>query len=233
MDRPRVHPRIDKSWSFEAAGGHVPAASSFLLKESCHETGRQPFRRLRQTPCLLEFLIEIPDQTSWRSLTCVMASLTQDDLQPLNRALEDKSPEELLRWAKATFGDRLAALSAMQKAGSVVCHMLHRYQIQAPVLFVDTGVMFQETLDTRDRLGREYGLEMVTLLPEETMEQQTARLGVLYLSPDGQKQCCHLRKIDPLRKARGRYDGMIGSLRRAEGGRRGGVPILAIGQVQR
>ncbi len=157
-----------------------------------------------------------------------MAHLTQEDLQPLNRAFEERTPEELLRWAKATFGPRLAALSAMQKAGSVVCHMLHAYRLDVPVLFVDTGVMFQETLDTRDRLSKTYGLKIITLEPKETMTEQTNRLGILYLTPDGQKQCCHLRKIEPLHSARGQYDGLVGGLRRAEGGRRGDVPILAI-----
>lgn len=157
-----------------------------------------------------------------------MAILTQEDLQPLNHDFEERTPEELLRWAKAMFGGRLAALSAMQKAGSVVCHMLHAYRLDVPVLFVDTGVMFQETLDTRDRLAKTYNLQMITLEPQETMVDQTKRLGVLYLSPDGQKQCCTLRKIEPLHAARGRFDGLIGSLRRAEGGRRGDVPILAI-----
>ena len=103
-----------------------------------------------------------------------MAQLTQDDLTPLNQVFEDKTPEELLRWAKDTFGDRLAALSAMQKAGSVVCHMLHAYQISAPVLFVDTGVMFQETLDTRDRLSREYGLEVITLTATGSVGERIA-----------------------------------------------------------
>jgi phosphoadenosine phosphosulfate reductase len=157
-----------------------------------------------------------------------MAVLTQDDLKTLNQAFEGRTPEELLRWAKALFGSRLAALSAMQKAGSVVCHMLHTFQLDVPVLFVDTGVMYTETLDTRDRLSREYGLEVITLHPELTMERQTEQFGVLYLTPDGQKDCCRMRKIEPLRSARGRYDGLIGSLRRAEGGRRGEVPILSI-----
>src|SRR5439155_6956054 len=135
---------------------------------------------------------------------------------PLNRDFEERTPEELLRWAKAMFGSRLAALSAMQKAGSVVCHMLHAYRLDVPVLFVDTGVMFQETLDTRDRLAQTYNLKIITLEPQETMVEQTQRLGVLYLTPDGQKQCCTLRKIEPLQAARGRYDALIGSLRRAE-----------------
>lgn len=157
-----------------------------------------------------------------------MAILTQEDLHPLNQTFEDRSPEDLLRWAKAQFGDRIAALSAMQKAGSVVCHMLHAFQLDIPVLFVDTGVMFQETLETRNRLSQAYGLNMITLEPKESMVDQTNRLGVLYLTPEGQKQCCHLRKVEPLQAARGRFDGLIGSLRRAEGGRRGDVPILSI-----
>lgn len=158
-----------------------------------------------------------------------MAILTQNDLQALNATFEDHSPEELLRWASAMFGERLAALSAMQKAGSVVCHMLHAFQLtNVPVLFVDTGVSFPETLETRDRLAHEYGLKIVTLHPKLTMAEQTRNYGVLYLTPEGQKQCCMMRKIEPLQSVRGEYYCLIGSLRRAEGGRRGNVPILAI-----
>ena len=53
----------------------------------------------------------------------------------------------------------------MQKAGSVVCHMLRELQLPTKVLFVDTGVHFAETLITRDRIAREYNLEIVTLSP--------------------------------------------------------------------
>jgi phosphoadenosine phosphosulfate reductase len=157
-----------------------------------------------------------------------MARLSQADLIPLNRTFDDRSPEDLLRWAKAVFGDRLAALSAMQQAGSVVCHMLSTLKLNVPVAFVDTGVNFQETLQTRDRLGQEYGLEIVTLHPELSMEAQTAKHGVLYLTPEGQKQCCQMRKIQPLQQLKGKYDCLIGSLRRAEGGRRNHCPILSV-----
>lgn len=157
-----------------------------------------------------------------------MARLTQADLADLNHTFEQRTPQELLRWASDIFGTRVAAISAMQEAGSVICHMLHSTAVDVPVIFVDTGVMFQETLDTRDRIGREYGLRMITLLPELTMEQQTAQYGVLYLSPEGQKQCCHMRKVEPLTRVAGQYDAFIGSLRRSEGGRRGNCPILAV-----
>ncbi|MHC4879531.1 MAG: phosphoadenosine phosphosulfate reductase domain-containing protein, partial [Planctomycetota bacterium] len=78
-----------------------------------------------------------------------MARLTQADLADLNQTFEERTPQELLQWAKEIFGDRVAAISAMQEAGTVVCHMISQSKVDIPVIFVDTGVMFQETLDTR------------------------------------------------------------------------------------
>ena len=150
-----------------------------------------------------------------------MARLSQARLAPLNSLFNDQSPEEILIWAKETFGERVAALSAMQEAGNVLCKMISSLKLDIPVLFVDTGVMFQETLDTRDRLVNEYGLNIRTLSPTMTMAEQTEKHGVLYLSVEGQKQCCHLRKVDPLLAIKGEYHALIGSLRRAEGGKRG------------
>ncbi|MCH2203661.1 MAG: phosphoadenylyl-sulfate reductase [Fuerstiella sp.] len=157
-----------------------------------------------------------------------MSRLSQADLMDLNRTFEDRSPEELLLWAREMFEDRLAALSSMQRTGSVICHMLQSIPVKMHVLFVDTGVLFEESLATRDRIIAEYGLEVRTLSPQKTMLQQTAELGVLYLSPEGQKQCCELRKSAPLDAVKEEYDALIGSLRRADGGQRGACPILAV-----
>lgn len=157
-----------------------------------------------------------------------MARLSQADLSQLNKTFEERTPDELLQWASTIFGTRVAALSAMQMAGSVICHMLYRLQINMRVLFVDTGVNFQETLDTRDRLAREYQLEIVTLKPRQSMDEQTKQYGILYLTADGQKECCEMRKTAPLHEARGQFDCLVGSLRRAEGGARGRCPILSV-----
>ena len=157
-----------------------------------------------------------------------MASLTQADLADLNAGMESRSPEELLAWAKSTFGARVAILSALQRAGCVVCHLTSKAKLGLDVLFVDTGVLFPETLATRDKVKQQYGLNIITLTPEASMEEQTEKLGVLYLTPDGQAQCCELRKSAPLLKLKGRYDALVGSLRRGDGEKRSKVPILAI-----
>ncbi|MCA9084681.1 MAG: phosphoadenylyl-sulfate reductase [Planctomycetaceae bacterium] len=157
-----------------------------------------------------------------------MPRLSQADLIDLNRTFEERTPQELIQWAKATFGNRVAALSSMQKSGNAVCHMLHSIPVQMPVLFVDTGVLFPETLETRDRLAAEYRIEIRTLYPEKSMAEQTDELGVLYLTPEGQKQCCELRKSAPLDAVADDFDALIGSLRRSDGGARGACPILAV-----
>lgn len=157
-----------------------------------------------------------------------MPRLTQSDLTNLNHNFEERTPQELIRWASVTFGDRLASITAMQKTGCVICHMLMELKSGIPTIFVDTGVMYPETLETRDRLIKEYGLSIRTLHPKKTIVEQTAEKGILYLSVEGQKECCHLRKVEPLRAVADDYDALIGSLRRVDGGPRGDSPILSI-----
>ncbi|HSG71917.1 MAG TPA: phosphoadenylyl-sulfate reductase, partial [Planctomycetaceae bacterium] len=64
-----------------------------------------------------------------------MARLSQADLVDLNKTFEERTPEELIRWAHDLFGERLAAISAMQKAGSVLCHLMSRLGLDLKVLF--------------------------------------------------------------------------------------------------
>src|ERR1700693_1368897 len=140
-----------------------------------------------------------------------MPRFTQADLIELNQTFEQRTPEELIRWTCEVFGSRVAALSAMQMAGSFVCHMLHEMRLPVKVLFIDTGVLFQETLDTRDQIIKEYGTEVVTLKPRQSMAEQTDQLCVLYLSTEGQARCCHLRKNEPLLSLKGQFDALLGS----------------------
>ncbi len=157
-----------------------------------------------------------------------MARFTQADLSELNQTFEERTPEELIRWTCEVFGTRVAALSAMQKAGSVICHMLHDLRQPMKIVFVDTGVHFEETLETRDRIAREYGLEVLTLKPRQSMAEQTAQHGILYLSAEGQAKCCHMRKNEPLMTVKGQFDALLSGLRRGEGGQREACPILAV-----
>jgi len=83
-----------------------------------------------------------------------------------------------------------------------------------PILFLDTGYHFAETYAYRDRITREWNLNLINLLPEQTVAEQEAALGVLYRSsPD---QCCKLRKVEPLFKALADYRVWLTGLRREQ-----------------
>jgi phosphoadenosine phosphosulfate reductase len=155
--------------------------------------------------------------------------ITEEQLEPLNRRFEGASPLDVLRFAHEAFGDRAAILSSMQRAGLALCHMADRGALGFDVLFVDTGVLHAETLATRDELVRTHkNLRVVTLTPAQTFAEQTRAEGLLYVTKEGQERCCDLRKSAPLQAARGRYDALLGALRRDEGGARSRVRAFGI-----
>lgn len=155
--------------------------------------------------------------------------VTERLLEPLNARLASASPVEILRFARETFGDRAAILCGMQRAGTALCHLADRAGLAFDVLFVDTGVLHAETLATRDALAASCPrLRIVTLCPAESMAEQIGHHGVLYLSKEGQERCCELRKSAPLQAIRGRYDAIVGALRREEGGARAEVRAVSL-----
>lgn len=83
-----------------------------------------------------------------------------------------------------------------------------------PILFLDTGYHFKETYEYRDRIAREWNLNLVNLLPAKTVAKQEAEHGLLYQSaPD---QCCKLRKVEPLFNAVAEYRVWITGMRREQ-----------------
>jgi phosphoadenosine phosphosulfate reductase len=153
------------------------------------------------------------------------------DLENINARLEGASADEVLGWVHATFGARAALLSSMQKAGTALCHVAEQAKLGFDVVFVDTGVLHEQTLATRDELARTHQrLRVVTLQPEQTFAEQTRARGLLYLTREGQEECCELRKSEPLRAIRGRYDVLVSALRRKEGGARSRIRVVDLDQ---
>src|SRR5262245_61801499 len=144
--------------------------------------------------------------------------VTEQHLDKLNERFEGAAPLAVLQFVHATFAGRSALLCSMQRAGTILCHIAERGELDFDVLFLDTGVHYAQTLATRDQLVRTHQrLRVITLAPERTFEEQTAQEGLLYLSHEGQERCCDLRKTIPLLNMRGRYDALVSGLRRSEG----------------
>jgi len=98
--------------------------------------------------------------------------------------------------ARELTGVHQACLTCSFQAEDVLLAKLSQeYDPAIPVLFLDTGYHFAETYTYRDRIAREWRLNLINLLPEKTVAEQETERGLLYQSaPD---QCCKLRKVEP------------------------------------
>jgi phosphoadenosine phosphosulfate reductase len=148
-------------------------------------------------------------------VSSLQLSLTDDQI-------ENRSAEELIRWAHAEFGERLCLTCSWQKQSSVLVHMVNELGLDIDVVELDTHLFFRESYETRDRLVERYGLSLIR--PEIiTVAEQHAVEGPNLWERDPDR-CCHIRKVEPLIHALEPYDAWISGIRREQSPSRAGTP---------
>jgi phosphoadenosine phosphosulfate reductase len=111
-------------------------------------------------------------------------------------------------------GEPACVTSSFQTECMVLVDLVREQKPDIPVLFLETGYHFAETLEYRDRMAAAWGLNLVNLLPKQTVAEQEAQFGILYQSsPD---KCCGARKVEPLFGAVANYDVWFTGLRREQ-----------------
>jgi phosphoadenosine phosphosulfate reductase len=139
--------------------------------------------------------------------------LAEEQIASANAALAEATPPTILRWAAATFGRKLTMATAFGPEGCCLIHLLAEIDPDVRVFNLDTGYQFAETLELRERIKARYGIEVEYIRPELTVaEYEAEHGGPLYrIRPD---QCCHDRKVLPLRRAVAGYDAWVSAIRR-------------------
>jgi phosphoadenosine phosphosulfate reductase len=129
--------------------------------------------------------------------------------------IENLRPDEILDAVLgAHAGQRACLTCSFQAEDMIVLHVVRERIPRVPVLFLDTGYHFAETYEYRDRMAKEWSLNLVNVTPQKTVEQQESEFGILYRSdPTG---CCQLRKVEPLFQALEPYDLWFTGLRREQ-----------------
>ncbi|WP_019631502.1 phosphoadenylyl-sulfate reductase [Actinomadura atramentaria] len=137
----------------------------------------------------------------------------EDIVESAATALEGAPALEVIRWASATFGDRICLTSSMSDAALI--HLVSKVKPGIDVLFVDTGYHFAETIGTRDAVEAVYPVNVINVTPSRTVAEQEAALGPRLhgRNPD---LCCHLRKVEPLGRALEGYMAWFSGIRRDE-----------------
>lgn len=151
--------------------------------------------------------------------------------------LEHAPAEDVLAWAAATFPGRLVLTCSWQRQSSVLVHLVATHGIDARIVDIDTGLLFPETLATRDALVERYGIEVETLVPRRTVEQQAKVHGDRLWERDPDR-CCSMRKVAPLERALADADAWITGIRREQSATRADArkveldPVRGVVKVQ-
>src|SRR5437016_9090160 len=145
--------------------------------------------------------------------------LSKDEAADLNRRFEKADPAEVLRWALGTFG-RGVALAWSGAEDVAVLDMMHRIDPKATRVFtLDTGRLNPETYELIDSVRRKYDLEVEGIFPESAAVEKMVRekgMNLFYLSLENRKECCRVRKVEPLGRLLGTLDGWITGQRRSQ-----------------
>ncbi|WP_233287178.1 phosphoadenylyl-sulfate reductase [Bradyrhizobium oropedii] len=157
-------------------------------------------------------------------LAAASAALSAADA--LDRALRTASPAEVIAAAlKAVGRDRLALVSSFGTESAALLKVMADVDPAIPVVFLDTGWLFEETLAYRDTLIKTLGLTDVRSIKpdEQALSRRDPDRELWFTDPDA---CCRIRKVEPLARALKPFAGWINGRKRFQGNARADIPVV-------
>lgn len=151
----------------------------------------------------------------------------------LNGELREAHPSRVIKAAVETFGDKVGLVSSFGAESAVLLHLAAQMNPAMPVLFLDTGMLFAQTLDYRRALAARLGLTDVRDLRPRFEDLATGDPGSDLWTKDTDA-CCHIRKVLPLDRALEGFAAWLTGRKRFHGGDRLRLPVVeaALGQVK-
>ncbi|MDA0664503.1 MAG: phosphoadenylyl-sulfate reductase [Proteobacteria bacterium] len=140
-----------------------------------------------------------------------------------NYLIENERCDPLRAVIRTEFSGRILLVSSFGAEAAVLLHRVARINPDVPVIFVDTGKIFGETLRYRDELTAMLGLTDVrSVQPLPEAENREDPDGTLWMSRAD--ACCYFRKVEPLERALQGADAWISGRKRHHGGARATLP---------
>ena len=147
------------------------------------------------------------------------------NLEPLSRRFERQHPREALRWGLTTYGHAIVLATGFGPSGIVLMHLASQLRPETTVFYLQTDLLFPETMALRDRLAERLGIRFTEVRPDLSLEKQAMlyRPELWQSNPD---LCCHLRKVEPLRRFLAGKKAWISAIRRDQSPTRTSVKVV-------
>jgi len=155
-----------------------------------------------------------------------MPSAIALDVVALEAELAKKSPQAILEKALSLIDNIYISFSGAEDV--VLIDMAHKIKKDIKVFSLDTGRLHPETYQYIDRVRKHYGITIEVMSPNTgALEKFTQEKGFYSFYDDGHKECCNVRKVEPLRRKLAILDGWITGQRQDQNpSTRGQVPVV-------
>ena len=147
------------------------------------------------------------------------------------KELESKDASAVLKWAADNFYPRIGFASSFGAEDVVVIDLLVKVNPKVTIFTLDTGRLHEETYDVMERIRQKYGISIKSYFPDKSTTEKLEREKGFYSfrqSIENRKECCGIRKVEPLNRALSELDAWITGLRREQAVTRSGLPKVEV-----
>lgn len=158
-------------------------------------------------------------------------TLTSAAVDEAAKSLESQSAQDVLRWGIQQFSPRIGLASSFGAEDVVLIDMLVEIDPTITVFTLDTGRLNEETYDVMDKIRQKYGIAIKSYFPKLEAVQALERTKGFFSfreSIENRKECCGIRKVEPLNRALSELDAWITGLRRAQAVTRAAVATVEL-----
>lgn len=153
----------------------------------------------------------------------------QEQIKNWAQLLEDKAPEEVIRFFISHYKEKVAFSSSLGLEDQVITHMIAAIDKNTRIFTLDTGRVFPETYSLISRTNDRYDINIQIFFPDykavETMVNKKG-INLFYESIENRKECCRIRKIEPLKRAFSGLGAWICGLRREQSVTRNDMQVV-------
>jgi phosphoadenosine phosphosulfate reductase len=143
--------------------------------------------------------------------------------------IDPKNAQEILKRSIDHFGERLTMATSFQLGGLVLFDMVHKLGRQIRIFSLDTGRLPEETYECSERIRLKYGINVEWVFPKHEAVEKLEREKGLYSfkeNIENRKECCRIRKVEPLSRALEGADAWITGRRMDQGETRKELPVV-------
>lgn len=153
----------------------------------------------------------------------------------LKKRLSDKSPKEVLDFLSENFKkEQIVFATSLGAEDQVITHFIAEAGRKIRIFTLDTGRLYEETYKLIDATSNRYGIRIEVYFPDRNLvEEMVAEKGInlFYNSVEDRKRCCHVRKLEPLKRALQGATIWITGLRRGQAATREEVELVEVDEA--